>query len=80
MVTLASGLVLSGCGFSPYNVPLPGFAIERVSFSEPVPLRAGFARIADIIKAVGRPLTAFGACELRSPAPFTEDGFRAFNG
>ncbi|TXL58031.1 MCE family protein [Aeromicrobium terrae] len=26
MVTLASGLVLSGCGFSPYNVPLPGGA------------------------------------------------------
>src|SRR5262249_24529406 len=29
--------------------------------------------------AAGRPLTAFAACELRSPAPFTEDGFRAFN-
>ncbi|MFQ3456173.1 hypothetical protein PMN64_23105 [Bradyrhizobium sp. UFLA01-814] len=58
---------------------LPGFAIERVRFSEPVPLGAGFARIADIIGASGRPLTAFGACELRSPAPFTEDGFRAFN-
>ena len=27
----------------------------------------------------GRPPTAFCACELRSPAPFTEDGFRAFN-
>src|SRR5271167_3682380 len=39
----------------------------------------GFARIAEIIKAAGRPLTAFGACELRSPAPFTEAGFRAFN-
>lgn len=58
---------------------LPGFAIERVRFSEPVPLSAGFARIAEIIKSAGRPLTAFGACELRSPAPFTEDGFRAFN-
>ena len=33
---------------------LPGFAIERVRFSEPVPLKAGFARIAEIIKA-GRP-------------------------
>ena len=27
----------------------------------------------------GRPLTALCACELRSPAPFTEQGFREFN-
>jgi hypothetical protein len=58
---------------------LPGFAIERVRFSKLVPLPQGFALIADIIKAAGRPLTAFGACELRSPAPFTEAGFKAFN-
>ena len=58
---------------------LPGFAIERVRFGEPVPLAAGFERIAKILTSAGRPLTAFGACELRSPAPFTEDGFRAFN-
>jgi hypothetical protein len=56
-----------------------GYAIERVRFQEPVPLKEGFARIATIIRAAGRPLTAFCACELRSPAPFTEDGFRAFN-
>lgn len=56
-----------------------GYAIERVRFHEPVPLKEGFARIAKIIGAAGRPLTAFCACELRSPAPFTEDGFRAFN-
>ncbi|NEV03231.1 hypothetical protein FNJ47_49060, partial [Bradyrhizobium sp. UFLA 03-164] len=42
---------------------------ERVRFSESVPLSAGFERIADIIRDAGRPLTAFGACELRSPAP-----------
>lgn len=58
---------------------LPGHAIERVRFADPVPLKEGFARIADIIGAAGRPLTSFCACELRSPAPFTEDGFRAFN-
>jgi len=56
-----------------------GHAIERVRFREPVPLAGGFARIARIITDAGRPLTAFCACELRSPAPFTEDGFRAFN-
>jgi hypothetical protein len=58
---------------------LPGFAIERVRFSKVVPLKRGFERIAETIKAAGRPLTSFGACELRSPAPFTEDGFKAFN-
>src|SRR5258706_3902708 len=56
-----------------------GYAIERVRFHALVPLKEGFARIAKIIGAAGRPLTAFCACELRSPAPFTEDGFRAFN-
>ena len=58
---------------------LPGHAIERVRFRAPVPLAEGFARIERIITAAGRPLTSFCACELRSPAPFTEDGFRAFN-
>jgi hypothetical protein len=50
-----------------------------VRFANPVPLKAGFARITEILKDAGRPLTAFAACELRSPAPFTEEGFRAFN-
>jgi hypothetical protein len=58
---------------------LPGFRVERVRFSRPLPLREGFARAARIIEAAGRPLTAFCACELRSPAPFTEAGFKAFN-
>ena len=57
----------------------PGFRIERVTFRKPVPLVEGFKRVEDIIKARGRPLTAFCACELRSPAPFTDEGFRAFN-
>ncbi len=57
----------------------PGFAIERVTFRTPVPLVAGFERIAQFIKARGRPLTAFCACELRSPEPFTDVGFRQFN-
>src|ERR1041384_3053938 len=57
----------------------PGFEIVRVRFHKPAPLAEGFARIEEIIRASGRPLTSFCACELRSPAPFTEDGFRAFN-
>ncbi|BAL75762.1 2-amino-5-chloromuconate deaminase CnbZ [Bradyrhizobium cosmicum] len=69
------GVSQYSCGIA----ALPGFSIERVRFAEPVPLKAGFARIADMLKQAGRPLTAFGACELRSPAPFTEEGFKAFN-
>ena len=57
----------------------PGFEIERVRFDRLVPLAEGFAQVARYIQAAGRPLTAFCACELRSPAAFTEDGFRAFN-
>jgi hypothetical protein len=57
----------------------PGYEIRRVRFHQPVPLAQGFVRIQQAIREAGRPLTAFCACELRSPAPFTEDGFRAFN-
>jgi hypothetical protein len=57
----------------------PGFEIERVRFDKGLPLAEGFARIAGYIQASGQPLTSFCACELRSPAAFTEDGFRAFN-
>src|SRR5207237_242310 len=56
-----------------------GFAIERVRFDRLVPLAEGFAEVAKYIQAAGRPLTSFCACELRSPAAFTEDGFRIFN-
>lgn len=58
---------------------LPGYRVERVRFAEPVPMAEGFRRVAAALDAAGRPKAAFCACELRSPAPFTEDGFRAFN-
>src|SRR5947209_619838 len=57
----------------------PGFEVERVRFDRLLPLAEGFAQAAHYIRAAGRPLTAFCACELRSPAAFTEDGFRKFN-
>jgi hypothetical protein len=57
----------------------PGFAIERARFARCVPLDEGFARIEAHLKSLGRPLTAFCACELRSPAPFSEQGFVDFN-
>ena len=57
----------------------PGFEVARIRFDKLLPLAEGFARIASYIQAAGRPLTSFCACELRSPAAFTEEGFRAFN-
>lgn len=57
----------------------PGHRIVRVTFRDVVPMVEGFRRVEEIIRAAGRPLTAFCACELRSPAPFTETGFKAFN-
>jgi hypothetical protein len=57
----------------------PGYEIVRVRFRDRVPLAAGFARIEEIIAAAGRPMASFCACELRSPEPFTETGFKAFN-
>ena len=58
---------------------LPGYAIQRVSFATPVPLADGFRRIEAFLRDNALPLAAFCACELRSPAPFTDAGFNAFN-
>ena len=57
----------------------PGFAIERVRFAQPRPIEQGFREIEAHLTAQGRPTTAFCACELRSPAPFDDAGFIAFN-
>jgi hypothetical protein len=58
---------------------LDGYRIERVEFAEPVPLAAGFTWIENYLGKLGVPLAAFCACELRSPAQFTEAGFIEFN-
>lgn len=57
----------------------PGYEIERARLAQPLPLAAGFAAVEAHLKALGRPSTAFAACELRSPAPFSEQGFLDFN-
>jgi hypothetical protein len=58
---------------------LAGFEIRRVMFRTPIPLLQGFRAAEEMIRAAGRPLSSFCSCELRSPAPFTEAGFRTFN-
>lgn len=57
----------------------PGFEIERARLARPLPLLEGFAVVEAHLAKIGRPSTAFAACELRSPEPFTEQGFREFN-
>lgn len=57
----------------------PGFAIERAWFERPRSLQEGFDAVEAFLQARGRPFTAFCACELRSPAPFTERAFVEFN-
>ena len=57
----------------------PGFEIERARLARPLPIADGFKAVEAHLKTIGRPSTAFAACELRSPAPFTEQGFIDFN-
>jgi hypothetical protein len=68
-----------GFQFSGGVVAVAGYEIKRYRFRTPVRLADGFAQIEAVIKAAGQPLTAFCACELRSPGQFTEQGFREFN-
>jgi hypothetical protein len=77
----AGGYAFLEGGF-PYSqgvIAAPGFALHRVRFDRPVPVTAGFDAIAGYLRAIGRPLTALAACELRSPEPFSMGGFREFN-
>jgi len=57
----------------------PGFEIIRATLLTPVPLAHGLPRIEAHLRSVNRPVAAFCACELRSPKPFDDAGFLAFN-
>jgi hypothetical protein len=57
----------------------PGWTIVHARFKEPPPLPEGLLRIEDHLKGLDRPITALCACELRSPRPFNDAGFLAFN-
>jgi len=58
---------------------LSGYEIRRTRLRNALPLADGFEFIEQVIRGAGRPITALCACELRSPAPFTDKGFRTFN-
>lgn len=69
-------------GISPYSAGVAaarGFAIEHARLQPALPLRAGFSAVDRRLKAIGRPRQALCGIELRSPRPFTFQGFSDFN-
>jgi hypothetical protein len=69
------GISAFPCG----TVARAGHEIVHVTLAAPVPWREGFARIERHLREVKRARTALCGIELRSPAPFTFDGFAGFN-
>lgn len=57
----------------------PGYEIVRYRFTHEVPVEQAFDFIESLLESEGLPTTAVCAFEMRSPAPFTEEGFAAFN-
>jgi hypothetical protein len=69
-------------GIAPYSggvVAENGHEIVHARFLHPLPLPQGFARVKAHLAAVKRPLQALCGMELRSPKPFTFQGFADFN-
>lgn len=69
-------------GIAPYSSGVAandGYEIIHVALAAPVPYRKGFDIIDGHLTAHGRPRQALCAIELRSPAPFSFEGFAAFN-
>jgi hypothetical protein len=69
-------------GIAPYScgaVSVSGFEIAHVTLHRPVPYEQGFHLIEKQLKSEGRPKAALCGVELRSPQPFTFQGFAEFN-
>jgi len=58
-------------------VALPGYRLEQVRFKRAIPLQDSFIAIEKHLRLIGRPMTAFAHCELRSPQQFDDQGFIA---
>lgn len=69
-------------GIAPYSggaIADKGFEIVHVRFRRPIALQQGFERVRKHLSEVKRPLHALCGMELRSPQPFTFQGFNEFN-
>jgi len=65
-------------GIAPFSsgvVALPGYQVVHVTLRAPIPWRDGFALIDRHLRPEGRPRAALCAIELRSPTPFSFEGF-----
>ena len=65
--------------FSYGVIATEGYEVVHATLARPIPWRAGFDLIASHLGALGRPRQALAAIELRSPQPFTPEGFSDFN-
>src|SRR5438094_579743 len=69
-------------GIAPFSsgaVASSGYQVVHATLRAPLPWRDGFALIDRHLHAEGRPRAALCAIELRSRAPFSFEGFDAFN-
>jgi hypothetical protein len=70
-------------GIGPYSAGViaeAGFTIEHVRLPAGVPWKAGLEYAETHMRVAGRPREALCAVALRSPKPFSFDGFSEFNG
>ena len=69
-------------GIDPYSCGViadPGYEIVHVVLEDPLPWRQGFERVDAHLREIGRDRSALCGMELRSPEPFTMQGFIQFN-
>ena len=69
-------------GIAPYSggaVADRGYEVVHARFLHPVSLNHGFNAVKEHIGGAGRPMHALCGMELRSPKPFTFQGFVDFN-
>lgn len=69
-------------GGSPYSSAVaadPGYEIVQVTLNALLPFQSGFHLMARHLAVAGRPMQAVCAMELRSPRPFSFEGFAEFN-
>lgn len=69
-------------GIDPYScgvVAEPGYEVVHVTLRTPLPWREGFEKIDSYLQEIGRPRHALCGVELRSPTPYTMEGFIEFN-
>ncbi len=69
-------------GIAPYSAGVraeAGYEVVHVRLQRPLALKDGFGAVREHLAANGRPVHALCAMELRSPRPFTFQGFADFN-